>query len=69
MTIKKKILKWKYLYFDSNFIEIVPKGPFNPASLVLVKAWCQKSNKLLSEPMIALFTDTYMYMHHSASMS
>ena len=51
-------ISWKY----------VRKDPIvnNPA-LVQIMAWCQTSNKPLSEPMIASFGD--VYMHLSAWMS
>ena len=42
-------------------LEFVPKGPIdNNAALVQVMAWCWIGDKLLPEPMLTQFTDTYM---------
>ena len=49
-------------------LKFLPKGPINKIpALVQIMDWRRLGNKPLSEPMMALLTDTYM--RHSASMS
>ena len=42
--------------------KFVPKGPVdnNPA-MVYIMAWCRIGDKPLSEPMLTVFTDAYMW--------
>ena len=48
--------EWKFLCFD------FPKGPIDSKSaLVQVMAWHRTGNKPLPEPMLAQFTDAYMW--------
>ena len=50
------------------FMYIVPKGPiYNNPALVHIMASHQTGDKLLSQPIMAKFTDAYM--RHLASMS
>ena len=69
--------RWHFqrIFLDENVkilinisLKLAPKGQINnlPA-LVQLMAWHRPSDKPLSEPMVAGFTDAYM--HHSASMS
>ena len=52
----------KCCVFDWNFTELFPKGPIeNNAGLVSIMAWRRKGYKPLSEPMLAWFTDVYIY--------
>ena len=42
-------------------MKCIPNDPFkNKPVLVQMMAWHQKSSKLLSEPVMAYFTDAYM---------
>ena len=44
-------------------LKFVPKGPIdNMQALVQIMAGCQTSDKPLSEPMLTLFADRYMYL-------
>ena len=48
----------KILYVDSNFTEVCSYGQIDHNSaFIQVKAWRQKSNKPLSEPILRQFTD------------
>ena len=68
------VIMFKFIFLNKNYniltqisIKYVPKGPINKEqSLVKIMALCQTGDKLLSDPIIALFT--YAYMHHPASM-
>ena len=64
---------FKCIFLNENVcirikMKFISIGPINniPA-LVQKMAWHRSGNKPLSEPVIALFGDTYM--HHSGSMS
>ena len=47
---------------DSNFTEILTRSPIdNKPALVQVMAWRRIGDKTLPEPMMAQFTDTYMW--------
>ena len=57
-----QFLEWKVFYFDSNFIEVFPKGPIDSKSaLVQVMGWCQTGNKTLAELMSTQFTNAYVF--------
>ena len=64
-TFSNVFLWMKILYFDSNFIKFVSKGPIdNNSALVHVMSWRGTGGKPLSESlMIILLT------YHSASVS
>ena len=54
--------------FWFNTLKFVPKGTIdNMSALVWIMAWRQRGETPLSEPVVALFTDTYM--RRSATMS
>ena len=57
---------WTLVYLDWNFTEKLP-SIFYMSALVQMMAWCWTSDKPLSEPMRAWFTD--VYVRHWASMS
>ena len=49
-----KCIKWKYLNFDQNSLQFVPKGPNNNIpELFQIMAWHRTGDKPLSEPMMA----------------
>ena len=49
-------------------IQIVPEGPIDiKSALVQVMAWCRTGDKPLPKPMLAQFTDAYMW--HKGEMS
>ena len=51
----------KSFYFEIS-LKCVPTRPIDSKpALVLIMAWCGMGNKPLSEPMLTLFTDTYMW--------
>ena len=63
----KVIIVNEFFYFDSNSTYIFFSGPTNDKpALVQINAWCQTSNKPLSESAMADFIDAYV--RHSASM-
>ena len=56
---------WISIRISLKFVSKIPID--NKAELVQIMVWCLTGDKLLSEPMMAYYTDTYM--HHSASRS
>ena len=56
------IVNEKFCILTKISLKFVPKGPIdnNPA-LVKIMAWRQIGDKPLSEPMLAWFTDTYLW--------
>ena len=65
---KSYFLEWKLLYFDLNLLKFVANGPIdNIPALIQIMTWRQIGDKPLSETMVALFTDGYVF--HSAWMS
>ena len=59
---------FKFIFLHENqfilfqiSVTFVANGPINDKpALVQIMAWCQTGDKPLSEPMIALLTDTYL---------
>ena len=66
--IYKYIFEWKVLYFHSNSIKFVTKGPIaNQAALVQVKVWRRTGDKPLPVPMLNQFPDAYMHVYGEMS--
>ena len=68
---------FKHIFSNENIhilvkilLKFVPMGQIdNKPSLVQIMAWRRPGVKPLSGPMMVSFTDSYLYMHHSVSMS
>ena len=55
-------LEWKWYNSDSDFTEFFFRSPIdNKPALVQVMAWRCIGDKPLPEPMMAQFTDAYMW--------
>ena len=66
-NILEMIFYFRYEYFYSMSLKLVPKGPNNNQSLVKIRVSYQTGDKPSSRSMAALFIDTIM--HHAALMS
>ena len=60
------IFKWVFLNENGRIpiqisLKFVPRSPIdNKPALIEVMAWCGAGDKLLFEPLMTQFTDTYM---------
>ena len=57
------LLLWKLLYFIKISLKFVRSDPvYNIPLLVQIMAWHHIGDKPLSEPVMAQFTDAYMWL-------